>query len=57
MKKSIEYYSKAIAIDSTEAEFYHKRTTPYEALELYDKAEADYLKAIELEPDKRRKYI
>ncbi len=50
-KKSIEYFSKAIAIDSTLARYYYNRTTPYEALELFDKAEADYLKAIELDPD------
>ncbi|MDA8924434.1 caspase family protein, partial [Flavobacteriaceae bacterium] len=49
-KKSIEYYSKAITIDYTKVSYYLERAIPYEILGMYDKAEDDYLKAIDIEP-------
>ena len=46
--KAIEYHSKAIELAPEESGLYYLRTTPYEELQMYLEAEADYLKAIEL---------
>jgi tetratricopeptide (TPR) repeat protein len=45
------YYSKAIKLDSNSAILYFARGNAYAARENYDSAKADFLKALEIDPD------
>jgi tetratricopeptide (TPR) repeat protein len=49
--KAIEFYTKAIDLDSDNAIYYYNRGTGYHALKKYEKAIADYTKAIKRKPN------
>lgn len=50
-QKSIEFYEKALSIDSNNFRAYHNRANAYGALQQYELAFADYEKAAQLEPN------
>jgi Flp pilus assembly protein TadD len=55
MKKLLkEDFSKAIKLHPYDPEFYRNRGIAYELMGLYDKAQEDFKKAMELEEEKKK---
>ena len=51
-KQAIKLFSKAIALDSTDARYFNNRGWAYQFLDFYKKASKDFDKAVELSPNR-----
>ena len=56
-EKAIEFFDKAISINSTNPDIFFERGYSKEQFELYKEAENDYSRAIELDPQFKNAYL
>lgn len=50
LQEAVNYYNKAIGADSTDPDFYRGRGHAYISMRMLEEGEADYMKALEIDP-------